>query len=154
MPVLRLSLLEDGVVTRVFLHLQDEPYLRWVTEVGHSQQTHLLDEWVPRQLQFVPALLQQVLQRHWLQLHDTPDTQSLSPLPLVQVTQYVFHIHCPWNVLRFWRILHFLLESFQSLYLITLFTLERLLTHHYLLHFPHNRQQFLGCALYIRHRFL
>lgn len=93
MPVLGLFLFDCGVVGSVFLHLNDEPDLGRVAEVGDRKETHLTDERVPGHLQFVLALLQQVFESEGLELHDAANAEGLGPLTLVQVTQDVLHVN-------------------------------------------------------------
>jgi hypothetical protein len=69
MPEFTFLLFLVNVPLRVFLHLDNESDLSGVAEVADSQEAEFPYEAISRQLHFIFALLQQVLHRHWLQLH-------------------------------------------------------------------------------------
>ena len=92
MPVLRFLLLDGWIVTWVFFHLKDEPDFSRIAEVGNCHKGHFRNKRVSCQLQFILSLLQQVPKIKWLQLHDASDTESLSPLSLIEIAQYVLHV--------------------------------------------------------------
>ena len=85
MPELRLSLFDRSVELHVFLHLDDKADLCRVTEVRDGKSADLLNERLPCELQFVLALLNQVLDFVWLKLHDAADAQLRCPFTLIQV---------------------------------------------------------------------
>jgi len=70
MPELGLLVLHLGVPGGLLIHLEDEPDLSGVAEVGDAQEAHFGDERLPSELHLVFPLLQEFLHVEGLQLHD------------------------------------------------------------------------------------
>ena len=75
MPKLRLSLFHRCIKCLVFLHLNNETNLSGVAEVGYGETADFVDKRLTGKLEFVLALLDQVLELVRLELHYASDAQ-------------------------------------------------------------------------------
>ena len=90
-PVLRVfSLVGDS--TNLLIQLMEETELCAHAEVGHCQETELLEHEFPRKLDLQSCRRHEVLQSQRGNLHNIANIQTVDPLVLVQVAKYVLHV--------------------------------------------------------------
>jgi len=72
--------------------LQQETHFSAHAEIGNCQDGELVEEGVPAQLYFILVLLEELLHRDWLDLHDIAYIQIVDPLVLVKEAKYTPHV--------------------------------------------------------------
>ena len=72
--------------------LEQEAHLRTHAEVGHRQYAELAEKRVPAQFDLILVLLEELLHRYRLDLHDVADVQIVDPLVLVEEAEHTAHV--------------------------------------------------------------